>query len=184
MGGNDSKELKPSAADLDWVFETTVLSAFALAGRLDIVRELYSGRATWTLVVHDELIQGMKEEPLLGDAVAADWLGEPQPVFDTARVENLRQRLGGRTNDERHHGEATCIALAEQTGAGILVDDRDAKHLAEVSEIPTGTTLSVLTVAVREGRVSANEASELVADLIDRHGRRLPRLAAEQFVSH
>jgi predicted nucleic acid-binding protein len=158
-----------------------VLSAFALAGRLDIVRELYGDRARWTLVVHDELMQGMKEEPRLGDAVAADWLGEPQPVFDTARVENLRQRLGGRASDARHHGEATCIVLAEQTGGGILLDNRDGKRLAEALEIPTGTTLSVLTVAVREGQVTGEEASGLLADLIDRHGRRLPRLTAEQF---
>lgn len=179
MGGNDSK-VKPRAAEPDWIFETTVLSAFALAGRLDIVRELYSGRAMWTLVVHDELMRGMKEEPLLGDAVAADWLGEPQPVFNTARVENLRQRLGGGPSDDRHHGEATCLALAEQAGAGVLSDDRDAKHLAEALEIPTGTTLSVLAVAIRESQVSADEASELIADLIDRHGRRLPRVTAEQ----
>jgi predicted nucleic acid-binding protein len=183
VGGNDSK-VKSRVGDLVWIFETTVLSAFALAGRLDIVRELYRDRAIWTLVVHDELMRGMKHEPLLGDAVAADWLGEPQPVFDTARVENLRLRLGGRAGDERHLGEATCIALAERTGAGVLVDDRDAKHLAEASEIPTGTTVSVLNVAVREGQVSASEASELLTDLIDRHDRRLPRLSAEQLSSN
>jgi predicted nucleic acid-binding protein len=179
VGGNDSK-VKPRAEGRGWIFETTVLSAFALAGRSDIVRKLYGGRAMWTLVVHNELIRGMKEEPLLGDAVAADWLGEPRPVFDTPRVENLRQRLGGHSSDDRHHGEATCLALAEQVGAGILSDDRDAKHLAEALEIPTGTTLSVLAVAVRESQISADEASELVADLIDRHERRLPRLTAEQ----
>jgi len=179
VGGNDS-EVKMPAGGRDWIFETTVLSAFALAGRLDIVRGLYGDRAMWTLVVHDELIRGMREEPLLGDAVAADWLGEPQPVFDTARVENLRQRLGGRSTDDRHHGEATCIALAERVGAGVLSDDRDAKRLAEALDIPTGTTLSVLAVAVRESQISADEASELVADLIDRHGRRLPRITAGQ----
>lgn len=182
MGGNDPK-VEPRAEELAWIFETTVLSAFALANRLDVVCELYSGRAMWTLVVHDELMRGVKEEPLLGHAVAADWLGEPQPVFETARVENLRQRLGGRPSDDRHHGEATCLALAERTGAGVLTDDRDAKHLAETLEIPTGTTLSILAVAVREGQISADEASELVADLIDRHGRRLPRLTAEQIAS-
>lgn len=178
MGGNDSNV---ESGDLDWILETTVLSAFALAGRLDILRGLYNRRAMWTLVVHDELMRGMKEEPRLGDAVAADWLGEPQPVFNITRVENLRQRLGGGAGDERHLGEATCIALAEQTGAGILLDDRDAKRLAEALKIPTGTTPSVLAAAVREGRVSAEEACELLVDLIDRHGRRLPRLAAEQF---
>jgi predicted nucleic acid-binding protein len=167
--------------DLNWILETTVLSAFALADHLNLLRDLYSHRAMWTLVVHDELIRGIREEPRLGDAVAADWLGEPQSVFDVARVEDLRLRLGGHAGDGRHLGEATCIALAEQTGAGILLDDRDAKRLAEALKIPTGTTLSVLTVAVGEGRISAEQASELVADLIDRHGRRLPRLAAEQF---
>lgn len=180
MGGNDSN-VEPGVKGLAWIFETTVLSAFALAGRLDILRELYNRRAMWTLVVHDELMRGMLEEPRLGDAVAADWLGEPQPVFDIARVENLRQRLGGRADDKRHLGEATCIALAEQTGAGILIDDRDAKRLAEALKIPTGTTLSVLMAAVREGQVSAEEACELIVDLIDRHGRRLPRLTTEQF---
>jgi predicted nucleic acid-binding protein len=154
---------------------------FALAGRLDILRKLYSHRAMWTLVVHDELMRGVREEPRLGDAAAADWLGEPQPVFNVARVENLRLRLGGEAGDRRHLGEATCIVLAEQTGAGILLDDRDAKRLAEVMKIPTGTTLSVLTVAVQEGQISADEASELLADLIDRHSRRLPRLGPEQF---
>jgi len=180
VGGNDSK-VKPGAGDRGWIFETTVLSAFALAGRLDILRELYGRRAIWTLVVYDELMRGVKEEPRLGDVAAADWLGEPRPVFNVARVENLRLRLGGHSSDGRHLGEATCIALAERTGAGILLDDRDAKRLAEALKIPTGTTLSVLAVAIQEGQVSAHQASELVADLIDRHGRRLPRITAEQF---
>jgi predicted nucleic acid-binding protein len=183
VGGNDSK-IGARAVDQNWIFETTVLSAFALSGRLDILSGLYNGRAIWTIVVHDELMRGMLEEPLLGDAVAANWLGEPQPVFDHPRVESFRLRLGGRQGDERHLGEATCIALAEQIGAGILLDDRDAKRLAESLKIPTGTTISVLVVAVREGRVSADEASELLTDLIDRHGRRLPRLSAEQFSSN
>jgi predicted nucleic acid-binding protein len=179
VGGNDSDVGHP--VDLAWIFETTVLSAFALAGHLNILQELYRGRAMWTLVVHEELMRGVRGEPRLGDAVAAGWLGEPQPVFDVTRVEELRLRLGGHAGDGRHLGEATCIALAEQTGAGILLDDRDAKHLAEALRIPTGTTLSVLAAAVGGGRISAERASELVADLIDRHGRRLPRLTAEQF---
>jgi predicted nucleic acid-binding protein len=182
VGGND-----PNVGDAGepvWIFETTVLSAFALAGRLDILRDLYSRRATWTLVVHDELMRGVREEPRLGDAVAAGWLGEPQPVFDVLRVEDLRLRLGGRSGDRRHLGEATCIALAEQTGAGILLDDRDAKRLAEALDMPTGTTLSVLKVAISEGLISSQQASDLVTDLIDRHGRRLPRLPAKRFSSN
>lgn len=179
MGGNDA-----DLEDVDespWIIETTVLSAFALAGRLDILRDLYGSRAMWTLVVHDELVRGIRSEPRLGDAVIAGWLGEPQPVFDVTRVEELRLRLGGRAENRQHLGEATCIALAEQRGAGVLLDDRDAKRLAETCSLPTRTTISVLKMSVRKGKLSDREASELVANLIDRYGRRLPRLSAEYF---
>ncbi|HEX5929633.1 MAG TPA: hypothetical protein VFY48_09590 [Solirubrobacterales bacterium] len=179
MGGNDANV--NGAEELTWIFETTVLSSFALAGRLDIPQDLYSGRASWTLVVHDELIQGIREEPRLGAAVASDWLGEPQPVFNVARVEDLRLRLGGRPGDSRHLGEATCIALAEGGNFGILLDDRDAKQLAEGLGISTGTTLSILRLAVGEEKISDRDASALVAELIDRNGRRLPRLKPDHF---
>ncbi|HWO16278.1 MAG TPA: hypothetical protein VNM89_06150 [Solirubrobacterales bacterium] len=181
MGGNDT-DLE-EADEPDWILETTVLSAFALAGRLDILRDRYTGRATWTIVVHDELVRGMHEEPRLGDALAADWLGEPQAVYDVERVEQFRMRFGGRPGDNRHLGEATCIVLAQQTDAGILLDDRDAKRVAEASGIATGTTISVLKGAVADGQISAQDAKDLVDELIDRYGRRLPRLSKEQFSS-
>jgi predicted nucleic acid-binding protein len=181
VGGNDADI--EEAGEPAWILETTVLSAFALAGRLDILRDRYRGCGTWTIAVHDELMRGVLDEPRLGDAVAAEWLGEPRAVFDVARVEQFRLRLGGRSGDKRHLGEATCIVLAQQIGAGILLDDRDAKRVAEGSGIGTGTTISVLKAAITDRQISAPQAKHLVDDLIDRDGRRLPRLSIEQFRS-
>jgi predicted nucleic acid-binding protein len=179
VGGNDTDI--DGAGEPDWILETTVLSAFALAGRLDVLRARYGGRATWTLAVHDELLRGVREQPRLGDAATVDWLGEPRAVFDVARVEKFRLRLGGRPHDKRHLGEATCIVLAQQTSAGILLDDRDAKRMAEVSGIRTGTSISVLRAAVRDSQLSAEEAMRLVDELIEQYGRRLPRLPSGYF---
>ena len=179
MGGNDTDI--DEVGEPDWILETTVLSAFALARRLDVLRARYGGRGTWTLAVHDELLRGVREQPRLGDAATVDWLGEPRAVFDVAQVENFRLRLGGRPRDKRHLGEATCIVLASQTGAGILLDDRDAKRMAEVSGIRTGTTISILRAAVGNSQLSAEEAMRLVDELIDQYGRRLPRLSTEYF---
>jgi len=102
-------------------------------------------------------------------------------VFDVGQVENFRLRLGGRSHDEQHLGEATCLALAQQTGAGILLDDRDAKRMAEISGVATGTTISILRAAVRDGQLSAEQAKNLVNELIERYGRRLPRLSTKHF---
>jgi predicted nucleic acid-binding protein len=181
VGGNDNDV--DEIGEPDWVLETTVLSAFALAGCLDILRDRYSSRAVWTTAVHDELMRGVQDQPRLGDAVAINWLGEPCAVFDVVQVENTRLRLGGRPHDERHLGEATCIVLAQQTGAGVLLDDRDAKRMAETTGIPTGTTISILEGAVRDGQLSAEQAKELTHELIDRYARRLPRLPTEHFRS-
>jgi len=180
VGGNEPDVDEPG--EPDWIIETTVLSAFALAGRLDILCDRYGGHATWTLAVHDELMRGVLEQPRLGDAVAIDWLGEPRAVFDVVQVEAIRLRLGGRPRDERHLGEATCILLAEQIGAGILLDDRDAKRMAQAAGIRTGTTISILKAAIVDGHIAAEDAMSLIEDLVDRYGRRLPRLSAEQLL--
>lgn len=178
MGGNDGDL---DAGEPTWVVDSSVLSFFALAGRLDVLEGFCGGRATWTVVVQDELLRGLRSEPSLGDAAAAPWLGDPQPVFYLAEVEELRLRLGGRPSDLRHLGEATCIALAERIGAGILADDRDAKRLAESLGMATATSLSVLKWAVSRKHLSAQDASDLVAALIERHSRRLPRLPPDWF---
>jgi predicted nucleic acid-binding protein len=178
VGGNDA-EIERGA---EWVIDTTVLSAFALAEELSILGSHCEGRAAWTTVVYSEILSGVSEEPRLGSALVADWLNEPEPIYEVERVEDLRLRLGGHPQNQRHLGEATSIVLAQRLDAGILVDDRDAKRLAEASGLRTGTTVSVLHAAVEVGHMDAEQASATLFNLIDRYGRRLPRLSPESFI--
>jgi predicted nucleic acid-binding protein len=92
-------------------------------------------------------------------------------------------RLGGHRRDQKHLGEATSIVLAQRIDAGILVDDRDAKRLAEAMGIRTGTTVSVLRKVVGDGHVNATEAAAMLEALSDRYGRRLPRMTPSAFES-
>ena len=174
--GSDLEQGEPT-----WVVDSSTISSFALAGRLDVLADFCGQRSTWTAVVHDELIRGLQAEPALGNAIGLQWLGEPQPVFNLVRVEELRLRLGGRPNDLRHLGEATCIALAERLDAGVLLDDRDGKRLAESCGLATATTPVVLKRGVSQGLLSEQDASDLLADLIDHYSRRLPPLAPSWF---
>jgi hypothetical protein len=178
VGGNDGDL---DAREIRWVVDSSVLYCFGLATRLDILEEYCGGGATWTIAVQDELLRGTRYSSALGDAAVAPWLGEPQPIHDLGRAEELRLRLGGRPGDTRHLGEATCIALATKLGVGVLTDDRDAKRLAETLGLATGTSVSILKRAVRLKIITAGDASDLLAELIDHYERRLPRLSPDWF---
>lgn len=71
-----------------------MLSAFALAGRLDLLEHRYHGRAHWCIEVQHEVMRGVAAHPALGAIVGARWLGEPIHSFAVDRIERMRQRLG------------------------------------------------------------------------------------------
>jgi predicted nucleic acid-binding protein len=177
VGGIDSDV----AHSGEWVIDTTVLSAFALGENLDVLGAHCGGRASWTTAVYSEVFNGLSDEPRLGSALVVEWLNEPEPVFQVERVEDLRLRLGGGPRDDKHLGEATSIVLAQRSDAGILVDDRDAKRLAETLGVRTGTTVSVLKKAVRREQMTAAQAASMLDELTSRYGRRLPQLPEDAF---
>ena len=80
-----------------FIFDTNVLSAFAIAGQLSQLEVRYRHRAHWVDVVHSEIARGVSTEPALGDVLAATWLAPPIETFALADIERVRQRLGGRS---------------------------------------------------------------------------------------
>ena len=68
--------------------------------------------------------------------------------------------------------------VARQRGWLLACDDRDATLVARSEGVRAITTVAILMACVQEAVISANAAAELLGEMIDVHGRRLPRLSA------
>ena len=166
---------------LEWIFETTVLSAFALVARLDLLETRYLGRAHWCIEVQREIVAGLAAHPRLGDVIGSAWLGAPIRSFGVDRIERMRQRLGGGAGDDRHRGEAATIVVAMDNDWIVATDDRDATRLTRAQGLRTIGTPRILQACVRGRQLSPAEAVGILGEMIDGHGRRLPRLTEEFF---
>ena len=163
------------------IFDSSVLSAFAVVGRLDLLAGRYSGRATWAIEVQVEIVQGLATAPALSAVLGAVWLGEPVHSFAVDEIERVRLALGGTSRDRRHSGEAASIVIAGTTGLAVAVDDRDATLLARTRGIGTIGTVPILQACVRSGAVTAEAAYRLIAEMRVQHGRRLPAVTIGDF---
>ena|SRR2546421_10370905 len=165
-------------APLANIFDSSVLSAFCVVGRLDLLAARFVGRAHWTIEVYNEIDRGVADSPRLGDLLIAPWLSEPIRSLSVVEIERVRLALGGRPRNRRHLGEAATIVVAEANGYIMAVDDYDATLFARSVGLGTTTTIAILRDCVRNGLLTADEAAMLVDDMIDDHGRRLPRVGA------
>ena len=170
-----------SGPSTEWIFETTVLSAFALTGHLDLLERRYGGRAHWCVEVQHEVMRGVAAFPALGAIIGAAWLGDPIHSFAVDRIERTRQHLGGGPSDDRHRGEAATITVAKDNAWIVVTDDADATRVARAEGLQAISTPLILQACVRDGMLTAEEAKELLDVMIDDQGRRLPRLAVDDF---
>lgn len=165
----------------EFLFETTVLSAFALVRRLDLLGARYAGRAHWVDVVHSEILAGIGENPSLGDVLAVDWLTPPVEVLAVDEVEGVRQRLGAGRSNRLHLGEAASIVVARRDQLIIACDDFDAGRVAESEGVGVVTTPMILRALVRAEALTASGARGLLLEMIEAHGRRLPDFDEDWF---
>lgn len=172
---------RDSVADetLAYVFDASMLSAFAVVGRLDLLEARYTGRAAWTIEVQDELTRGLAETPSLSDALTANWLGEPVRCLRVDEIERMRRRLGSGLRDRRHLGEAASIVVASSRGWILACDDRDAVTVARSENIRIITTAAILRACIQDSVIALDDAVQLLDAMIDLHGRRLPRLGRD-----
>lgn len=156
------------------IFDSSVLSAFAVVGRLDLLEARYAGRAAWAIEVQAEIVRGLAVAPSLSAVLTAAWLGEPTRCLAVDEIERTRLALGGTSRDRRHHGEAASLVIAAQHGLVFAVDDRDATLLARARGTPTTGTIPILRASVRSGALTAQVALDLIIEMREQHARRLP----------
>lgn len=167
--------------ELIYVFDTSVLRSFAVVGRLDLLETRYSGRARMTVEVRAEIALSTGYEPSLNAVLAAPWLLPAISSSAVDEIERMRWMLGGRSHDRRHLGEAGSIQVALESGWILAIDDRDAVRYAAVIGVPTVGTITILQASAIDQQLTPDEAVALLEEMIDVHGRRLPRPAADFF---
>ncbi len=157
------------------VFDTTCLSHFAIADRVDVLGDLVNGLPCHsTSVVFEEIRRGAARHSQLETILEQEWLSVRRidESIDrlTAFVE-WTNRIG--TRADRDLGEASVLALAVELGSTAVVDDLAAKSVALRHYPKVHGTLWLLAEAWRVGRATEVQACNLVNSLID-SGMRLP----------
>jgi predicted nucleic acid-binding protein len=151
--GQDSGQVDQPPVLLD----NTVLTNVALVGRADSVAHLWPARAYTTPPVLDEFRSGVAGGLLPAD-VWADLAVIALTEEETALAASLATRLGG--------GERSCLAVAVCRQGLLATDDRDARRIARQQNVPLTGTVGILTLCVRRGYLSREEANGLLAEMI------------------
>jgi predicted nucleic acid-binding protein len=152
-----------------------VANASALIGlsaidRLDLLQARFPNGILIPDAVWHEVVEAGEGRPGAQAVRAAGWIRR-QVVGNRAWVRLLRTEL-----DE---GEAEAIVLASELGAGmVLLDERDARRLAERVGLRVLGTVGILVWARRVGRIESLRAE---LDALEGRGRfRLSRTLRER----
>lgn len=152
----------------DYLFNTTALSNFAVAGRLDLLRDRYRGSAFTTLEVVDELRRGVKAGYLyLGPILReVEDLGQEAWIDILAPQSAEEHYLRAEFDDRLDAGEASCLAIAVLRGLTFVTDDLAARQLAKERNVSVTGTLGILVALVRSEVLSLPEANAMLFDMI------------------
>jgi len=147
------------------VFDTCVLSNFALARALGIMESLYRNRAHITDFAAAEILRGIQAGHArlesIPKAVRSGWLKETGLRSGRERelLETLSVSLG--------LGEASSIAIAKRRGFRLASDDRVARAEAARLGVPLTGTLGILVKAVRGGICDLRTADAYLGKMIE-----------------
>lgn len=157
------------------VFDTTCLSHFAIADRIDVLGHYVSGVPCYsTTVVLDEIRRGAVKYPQLEAVAAQEWISFQRMDSSVERLTSFVRwtTMFGSQND-RDLGEASVMAVAAELNVTALVDDQAAKRVALQHHGEVHGTLWLLAEVWRVGGATEVQLCNLVNALAD-SGMRLP----------
>lgn len=145
------------------VADTTVLSNFAGAAQLDLLRQLF-GDLYLPAEVLAEIRAGLEEGYRFYEGVEA--LVHPMAGGGWLRLTGLRDepelRAFGDLPPALHGGEAACIAIARCRGWTLLTDDRAARAEASRLGLRVSGTIGCLILAVERSQLVLQPSGAVV----------------------
>lgn len=148
----------------DVIFDTTVISNFAKAGQLELLRSMYPANACCSGFVVAEVLRGFRQghadlEPLV-TLLSAGW--PRQEDLATPDERQLYASISVSLGD----GESSCLALAARRGYVFACDDRLARSEAVRMGIPLTGTVGILIKAVRIGSIDLKKANKVLQRMV------------------
>ena len=167
----------------DYIFDTTVLSNFAAAGKSELLAKRYGRRAFTTVEVVDEMIRGVKKGYSYLESIVQKieiegsncWL---RILVPSSADEHL---LRSQFDPFLDQGEASCLALATSREMIFATDDLAARRLSLERKISITGTLGVLIEMVQNEILSLKEANEVLSVMI-RENYRSPEERLDEFL--
>lgn len=154
------------------IADTTVISNFAYANRLDLLKSIDDTCTT---------------EEVMNELQAAKIEGVLQISSSNLFIEILKMDEGEmdtfiRLNSKFGRGEASCLAIALHRNAGILTDDMDARRFAQQGCISVSGSVGILIKAIDRGQLSKEQGNHLLHLMIAK-GYYSPVETLDQFFS-
>ncbi len=146
------------------LLDNTVLSNFALLGRLDLLPLAVGDQAAIPAQVLQEYNNGVAKGIL--PQATWEWL-------EVVEMNSGEHRLFNQHLSRVNAGEAACLAIAAVRNGLVITDDRDARKLAAQLKIPVSGTIGILVRLHTLGVITLSEANELLSQMIER-GYRSP----------
>lgn len=156
------------------VFDTTALSHFAHAGRMNELQAAVAGDEPVLLAeVAAELVRGIPDHPLLGTAAAGAWLKqvELEELPELVAFARFKGELGG--GPDRNNGEAAVLAWVSVNGGIAIIDEVVARAIGGREGLQVHGSLWLLIRSFKDGVFDRAMVEGIVDDLIAT-GMRLP----------
>ncbi|MBK9036099.1 MAG: hypothetical protein IPL61_33465 [Myxococcales bacterium] len=155
-------------------FDSSVLSPFARARRLDALERLTDGhRRVVTRAVLGELDRGRADCPALAQVPALPWLEivAVDTLDELVAFSDFVRALG---SSDRNIGEASLLAWAQVASGVAIIDDNAAVSVARSREVTVRRSLGLVADGLNRKQLGGGEARVLVDELIAAGGARYP----------
>lgn len=148
------------------IFDCCVLSNFALADALPVLKASTGGAARLTGFVSAEILRGIQgghsRLAAITTGLCEGWIQEVHPSSPAEKklLASLSQSLG--------LGEASSLAVAKARRRVFACDDRAARREATLLEVPLTGTIGILVKAVRSKTLKTAQAERILRKMTER----------------
>jgi len=143
----------------NWLVDSSVISNFALIGKLELLKEELAEKLCITEEVKSEFLTGIKKGVIPETDIS--WLKIIKRINSEDKLfDRLCLRLG--------RGESACLSIAVMRKWKLFTDDVDARNTAQRLEVPVSGTIGILIYLIHNDHITLTEGNKMLEDMINK----------------